>query len=469
MRPSSVLLIECSVFTFVTLVSFCLRMGSPFALTGDGVFIYGALSFVSSCVFFHLLGTCNGVGRYVSRNDVHTLGAACLISVVAVWIASFLINRADDVPRSVPILQFALSFGTLLTMRLLAEKLHVHKTKRVSTAEETTHHVLLVGVNEVSQLYMQFVRSFRKNGTSIVGVLDEDASLTGRFFGDTRVLGRPQDLASILNRLTVHGVHVDQLVLAMPRKKLSETALDAIRDQSSNVRQITSLFESGLESWFELTPMPSGHASGPALPARATRLQHAFYLNTVKRSIDLAGATVLFLATLPVMLTIALLVALDVGNPILFWQVRPGRNGKSFRVFKFRTMRDGHDKHGNRIPDDHRSSVLGKLLRKLRLDELPQLFNILRGDMSFIGPRPLLPVDQPCDPSVRLSVRPGLTGWAQVHGGRSLSPEVKAALDEWYVHNASLGLDIRIIFKTVHFIIVGDKKPAPQAEPVINT
>jgi lipopolysaccharide/colanic/teichoic acid biosynthesis glycosyltransferase len=123
-------------------------------------------------------------------------------------------------------------------------------------------------------------------------------------------------------------------------------------------------------------------------------------------------------------------------------------------------MSGAHDEAGRRVPDEARSSIIGRFLRRSRLDELPQLFSILAGEMSFVGPRPLLPVDQAPEHKGRLLVRPGLTGWAQVHGGRDISAADKAAMDLWYVRNASFRLDLLIAIKTVQMLFVGEKSNA---------
>jgi lipopolysaccharide/colanic/teichoic acid biosynthesis glycosyltransferase len=112
---------------------------------------------------------------------------------------------------------------------------------------------------------------------------------------------------------------------------------------------------------------------------------------------------------------------------------------------------------GNRVPDELRSSKIGQFLRHSRLDELPQLYNVLVGEMSLVGPRPLLPIDQPERQNLRLLVRPGLSGWAQINGGRDISPEDKAALDVWYIMHASLWLDLTIILRTVSLLVLGEK------------
>jgi lipopolysaccharide/colanic/teichoic acid biosynthesis glycosyltransferase len=178
----------------------------------------------------------------------------------------------------------------------------------------------------------------------------------------------------------------------------------------------------------------------------------------LKRALDVVGALILIVLLTPVFLAVALLVLLDVGRPVVFWQRRPGLGGRPFKLYKFRSMAAAHDGQGRRIPEDQRVSAIGRALRRTRLDELPQLFHILVGQMSFIGPRPLLPVDQPVGHEARLLVRPGLTGWAQVKGGRHLTPLDKAALDVWYVRHASPAVDLEILLRTVLIVLFGEQE-----------
>jgi lipopolysaccharide/colanic/teichoic acid biosynthesis glycosyltransferase len=130
-----------------------------------------------------------------------------------------------------------------------------------------------------------------------------------------------------------------------------------------------------------------------------------------------------------------------------------GWKGRSFLIYKFRTLRAPFDSSGNPAQEGRRASVIGRFLRATRIDELPQLFNVLFGDMSMIGPRPLLPEDQPSNSSLRLAVRPGISGWAQVHGAKLVSKEDKEKLDEWYVRNASVGADLRIVAMTIGLLL----------------
>lgn len=171
----------------------------------------------------------------------------------------------------------------------------------------------------------------------------------------------------------------------------------------------------------------------------------------MKRMIDFCVALLALLILSPVMLIVAALVYRHLGSPILFCQQRPGLRGKPFILCKFRTMTDVADVSGNLLPDAERMTPFGNFLRSSSLDELPQLFNVLRGDMSLVGPRPLLmeylPLYSP-EQARRHEVRPGITGWTQINGRNALSWEEKFALDVWYVDNHSLWLDLKILMKT---------------------
>ncbi|MGX9220806.1 sugar transferase [Massilia varians] len=176
----------------------------------------------------------------------------------------------------------------------------------------------------------------------------------------------------------------------------------------------------------------------------------------LKRSFDFSVAVLAALAFTPVMLVVALIVRLGLGGPILFTQARPGLGGKAIHVYKFRTMTSERDSAGKLLPDDRRLTRLGLFLRKTSLDELPQLFNVIRGDLSLVGPRPLLmeylPLYSPRQ-ARRHDVRPGITGWAQVNGRNAISWEQKFEYDVWYVENRSFFLDLRILALTVKKVL----------------
>ena len=175
-----------------------------------------------------------------------------------------------------------------------------------------------------------------------------------------------------------------------------------------------------------------------------------------KRVIDLVVSTTALLVTAPVMLATATAIRLTMGKPVLYKQQRPGYKGQVFTLYKFRTMTDARDAQGNLLPDAERLTGLGKFLRSYSIDELPELLNVIKGDLSLVGPRPLLIDYLPrysAEQMRRHEVLPGLTGWAQVNGRNALSWEEKFKLDVWYVDNCSLWLDIKIILMTLYRLL----------------
>lgn len=172
----------------------------------------------------------------------------------------------------------------------------------------------------------------------------------------------------------------------------------------------------------------------------------------MKRFFDILISLLAIILLSPIIIFTGILIYFKIGSPVLFKQLRPGKNEEIFRVYKFRTMSDAKDASGNLLPDERRLTSLGKILRKLSLDELPQLVNVLKGEMSFVGPRPLLVEYLPLyneRQKKRHSVRPGITGWAQVNGRNAISWEDKFELDVWYVENQSFLLDMKILVLTV--------------------
>lgn len=175
-----------------------------------------------------------------------------------------------------------------------------------------------------------------------------------------------------------------------------------------------------------------------------------------KRALDLLLASLAIAILSPLLLAVAVLVRILLGKPVLFRQRRPGLHGLPFTCLKFRTMKETRDPAGNLLPDADRLTGVGSFLRRTSLDELPELWNVLRGDMSLVGPRPLLPAYLPrytAFQQQRHDVRPGITGWAQVNGRNALSWEQKFELDVWYVGHQSLALDLKILWLTVLIVL----------------
>ncbi|MGV7121193.1 sugar transferase [Sphingopyxis sp. 550A] len=179
----------------------------------------------------------------------------------------------------------------------------------------------------------------------------------------------------------------------------------------------------------------------------------------MKRLVDILGSLIGLVLFSPVLLACAIAIGWRTGRPVFFVQRRPGLHGRPFRMIKFRTMRDANDRDGNPLPDAKRMTRLGQLMRSTSLDELPELWNVLKGDMSLVGPRPLLMEYLPlynAEQARRHEVRPGLTGWAQVKGRNALGWEEKFVLDTWYVDHRSLGLDLKIILMTIAKVLRRD-------------
>lgn len=182
-------------------------------------------------------------------------------------------------------------------------------------------------------------------------------------------------------------------------------------------------------------------------------------MKMIKRILDIIIASTALILLSPLYAYVAYKVKKNLGSPVLFRQVRPGLHGKPFEMIKFRTMKDAIDERGNPLPDSERLTPFGKMLRSTSLDEMPELWNVIKGDMSVVGPRPLLMEYLPLyneEQAKRHEVRPGMTGHAQVNGRNAISWEQKFKLDTWYVENRSLWLDFKIMLQTVKKVIAKD-------------
>jgi undecaprenyl phosphate N,N'-diacetylbacillosamine 1-phosphate transferase len=181
------------------------------------------------------------------------------------------------------------------------------------------------------------------------------------------------------------------------------------------------------------------------------------YKSFIKRLIDFLLSLIGLFIIAPFLLLVMLFLAISQNNKVFFLQERPGKNGKVFKVIKFKTMNDRKGRDGKLLPDNERLTAIGKFIRTTSMDELPQLLNVLKGDMSLIGPRPLLVKYLPLyshHQARRHEVRPGITGWAQVNGRNAISWEEKFEYDVWYVDNLSMLLDLKIIFRTIQKVII---------------
>lgn len=437
-----------------------------------------AVTGVFAAILIPIIGLHRAVWRLSSRADYFRAVLTAFAIVTASVAFLFGLNRLEGIPRSMPILQWILISVALVSARVLFRTLHdrrrVQRFRSPSQESDLvpaaqSQNVLIVGLSYLTEAYLISINELAPSHIRVAGILGAKERHIGRLVASQPVLGTPEQVERIVDDLDIHGVKVSRLVVTVPFANLSQEAQDALlRLDHEGTAQLTLLVDDMVfgSSRVEHVRMPQGADASPGEDRMALRVNlrptDIVTLSTrpywtLKRAVDIAVSGGLLLILSPLMIVIGLLVGITMGFPVAFWQQRPGLRGRAFRVYKFRTMGGAYDGEGRRIPDEYRTHPVGAFLRLSRLDELPQLVNILRGDMSFVGPRPLLPRDQSDNFSARLLVRPGLTGWAQINGGRVISAEEKAILDVWYVCNASLWLDLRIMLSTVPMILNGER------------
>jgi lipopolysaccharide/colanic/teichoic acid biosynthesis glycosyltransferase len=437
---------------------------------------YFLATLAAGLVIFPMAGLNRTVWRFINLPDHLRVIAAVTAATACAAILAFAYNRLDGVARSLPFLQILTAIPFLTGARVLHKLAHERRQRHKASAvllrphtAEAVQTVLIAGLSRLAETYLQAVAELAPGKVKIAGLLGRTGRHTGWLAAAQRVLGMPEDVGNILDTLEVHGVMVDRIVIAAPFQSFSPEARQALLLAESNRNIQLSFLAKDLNLDFE-NQEPADEMRMPGSEPAAKQQAQSFEISpsalqriserrywAIKRAIDFSCAAMLLVLLSPLMLIAAVLVAASLGVPILFWQQRPGLGGKPFRLYKFRTMRAAHDSAGRKLSESGRVSKIGNALRRLRFDELPQLYNILRGEMSFVGPRPLLPRDQSEAARARLLVRPGLTGWAQVVGGRTITPEEKAALDVWYVYHASLALDIEIALRTIPLVLAGEK------------
>lgn len=430
----------------------------------QGVIPYALLCIIAAAIVTMITRLHQRLWRYTSLTDaLHLIAASSAVLLIALS-ASFVLNRSEGVARSLPAIQWLLLvpaiIGSRIAVRLWAEQTG-RKRRRSNPSHGTAEHVLIVGVSDLTELYLRSVAEFAPAHFTIVGILSRTRELRGRSMRLYKILGTPDEALQIIAQLELHGVAVQRLIVMQSFEQLSRAAQRALLmvEQSSDIKVDWLVERLGLHGGEGSIPSNGMEVVSAAKEPQLVEHEQITppRYHALKRGIDAVVSSCLLIILGPAIAVVALLVAIDVGFPLVFWQQRPGWKGRPFKLFKFRTMGAGHDAEGNRTPDGLRSSKIGRFLRQSRLDEIPQLYNVLVGEMSLVGPRPLLPIDQPERQSMRLLVRPGLTGWAQVNGGRDIAPEDKAALDVWYIMHASLWLDLAIVLRTVSLLVLGER------------
>lgn len=419
------------------------------------VALYCAISLAFSLIAFATFRLSDGLSHYFSVHHIISVLKAVLFSELLTCVVLFTFTRLDGIPRSTPLIHGLVLAAALIAGRAAFSASDFDKKSNGKINHAAVENIIMIGMTRLSSLYIELLTACSSNQFTIIGMLDENANMIGRSVGKTTVVGLPHQLGPIIDEFSVHGVRTHRVIVGGDDSLLPPEAIEQIR-QICMRREIALDFIPDLVG---LQPLQSQETEAETV-APAPNVARSSYF-AFKRFFDFIAAIIMIVTLLPLWLITTVLVFIDVGMPVFFWQQRIGLNGRPFLLYKFRTMRPPFDWRGLPIAEERRTSWIGYVLRETRVDELPQLLNVLVGDIDLIGPRPLLPRDQPANPTTRLMVRPGITGWAQINGGTLLTPEEKDKLDEWYILNASLWLDLRIIFTTLT-VMAGPRRQSMQ-------
>jgi len=422
----------------------------------DATLTYCSIAFIASLLTFQLFKISQPMSRFFSALDAVEVVKASLISVAVAGAFLFTFTRMDETPRAVPLIHFFVLATGLIAGRSISRIRHRQREARKhENISETVENIVIVGVSRLAWFYSKLVEEFADGQSRIIALLDERSRLQHRSLNGYLVAGSPSHAARIFDEYAAHGVEIHKIVVAI----LPDTLSSAARHELKRIAKQRLIA-------LEILPerLLLSQSSKTLTRIHSTDFRHersstsGRWVWKLKRIIDILFAAAVLLMASPLAIIVALLVLVDVGYPIVFWQQRLGRFRRPLHVYKFRTMRAPFDRKGHPVPNSERLSPVGQFLRTARLDEIPQLWNVLTGEMSIVGPRPLLPIDQPNNYSTRLDVRPGLTGLAQVSGGKLLSVEEKDAFDEHYVRHSSIFLDFTIVARTPWVMLRGDRR-----------
>ena len=454
--------IDAAIAAGAPLAALYLRNGELVS-NGDWVITgtYSLVSLVFLVIALQALRIGESIPRYLSVTDLLNVAKAVSIGQLMTTIVLFTVTRLDGIPRSVPMIQALVLVAGLVAYRGVINISESRRQRMDQPRHAVSENVILIGLNEWSALLVKFLKSQVPQRWRVIALLDQQARWIGRSVHGVQVFGPPAELEAVIEEFKTHGVRTDRVVMASETAGFSQAALANIRAicerRDLDLVFVPPFLPLGSLTGGDLTVHPNTDRS-PSTPSLLHGPISPYFRH--KRLFDTFTVVVLICWLMPLLVTAAVITLLDVGSPVLFWQQRIGRNGRELQIYKLRTLKAPFNRKGQRIPEHERLSWVGRLMRQTRIDEIPQLLNVLVGDMSLIGPRPLLPEDQPPNSAGRLAIRPGLTGWAQVNGGARLSAIEKDALDLWYVCHASVFLDLRILGMTFLSLIRGDRRSA---------
>lgn len=420
------------------------------------VAIYCGIALIASLIVFQWFKVSSSIPMFFSAHDAFVLTQACVIIVSLTVVLLFAVARLNEAPRSVPFLHMFILASGLLGQRAMSRLFARQRAGIISTIPgKTFENILILRASRLAWFFSKMVEEFSFHESRIVAILDERPWLYNRSLNGYQIVGSPANLAKIVDEYAAHGVEIHKVVVASQKNSMTD-------EMWNGVRAVCTAKKINIEWLHEKLFYPAAaNAGSQQAPTSQSDLVQGVADRPYwkfKRFLDYVISVFAIIAVAPLAILLVALILIDVGYPIVFWQQRIGYHGRPLHLYKFRTMRASFDRKGRLIDDSKRISSIGQLLRRTRLDEIPQLFNVLMGSMSLIGPRPLLPIDQPKTTSFRLQVRPGISGLAQVSGGKLLSAEEKNALDEWYIQKASVLLDVKILFLSALTLVRGDRR-----------
>ena len=436
-----------------------LYLRDAYILSAEGAetaVLYCALSFVFTILAFLTFRISDGISRYFSAHDAISVVKAAAAAGLTTSLILFTLTRLEGIPRTTPILHALILMVGLLITRTVMTVFDKPEQTANHTDPSAVEHIIMIGSTSLTSLYIKLLQAYSPDQRHVIAVLDDDQKLLGRAMCGVPVVASSNQLDPVIEEFAVHGVRTDRVIIGGDENLLSPGSMDQLRGICQQ-RDIVLDFVPKLIGLDRLQSVRQNAALQVIEPSSLPSAPLPNYFRN-KRIIDFIIAFMAIIVFSPLFLIVSVLILFAIGSPVVFWQKRVGRNGRDFLLYKFRTLRPPFDREGNPASDSDRISIVGLLLRATRIDELPQLLNVLVGEMSLIGPRPLLPCDQPMNSTFRLMARPGITGWAQINGGNLITAEEKGALDDWYIHNASLWLDLRIALLTMRFLFTGEHR-----------
>jgi exopolysaccharide biosynthesis polyprenyl glycosylphosphotransferase len=370
---------------------------------------------------------------------------SCSFGTLIVVLAFYFPLKGEIIGRTIVSVQ-AVSFALLVTCWRLVFSV-------IALSQRMERRIIIIGAGKCGRYLLEALRERPGCGFLPVGFVDDDARKVAIRVDGLPVLGDSSRLAEVIKEQ-----QVNLAVVAITQERSPELTKDIIMVSWDDCPFID------MPTFYEFLTgkLPTDHISDKWIFDWSVNSSKIYYIR-IKRLVDVVLASVFLVVCSPFMLMVALLIKLDSKGPVFFLQERLGQKGRPFNILKFRTMIEGAENHGPvwTDPNDHRITRVGKVIRKLRLDELPQLLNIIRGEMSFIGPRPLAHtsyMDQILYYNYRTLVKPGITGWAQVTYPEGLTIDTtqeKLKYDLYYIKNIGFMLDLAILLKTVRTVIFG--------------